>query len=144
VGSSCLFGPRHGWFVSVQFAAIAPLPSRSLGSAQKKKGHKMYRPTLLGLTSFVQDTVKAVMDPLFKPVLQIVTASHGPLDHCLNFMQQKLDPQDVSTNGSHLARLVKGKAADIMNEFEALAATDTAWLKDRAAHCEFIRAALSA
>eukprot|EP00974_Lingulodinium_polyedra_P008403 800508-Lingulodinium_polyedra.AAC.1 len=63
-----------------------------------------------------KDTLATLADRTFFSVVAISHACHGVLDHLLAFLQQKL--VDVDRNGSHLARLVCGKADALFAEFD--------------------------
>ncbi len=80
------------------------------------------------------DSTANVRNPVFWVVFGVIRVTHQPLDHHLNFMEQRLSQQVVNTQGGYLCQLVEGKADQIQDEFSALA-QDVTWLASLL--CEF-------
>ena len=61
-----------------------------------------------------------LQDPLFYPIVSISSMTRGPIEHIMNFFQQKLTPESVELNGGHLAVLQQSKGKMILDAFDAM------------------------
>jgi hypothetical protein len=75
------------------------------------------------------DVLSIFEDTDFFHVLEIVEASHRPLQHHMGFVSKVLSASELEAHGGHIAQLLSGKGEQILNECFGFL-RDIQWARD--------------